>query len=339
MHEWSFNGFHKNLSNIHVIMQNQTQGGVTYTFQSMPGPLAAGLRAEFPEVDKAARMSWISRYLLSVGNKQTYERGYYAEPDFFNILQFPVLAGDPVAALREAGSVVITRRTAEKFFGTEDAMGKTIRIENENDMKVAAIIEDIPTNSTLRFDVVLPFSIIERKNLPEINTTRGNNSWQTWITLHPKTNFAALNAKLENYIQGKNADAAAHAFAYPLTDYHLRGQFKEGKPNGGREQIIGLSGIVGLFVLLIACVNFMNMATARSAGRAREVAVRKIVGAQRRWIIGQFLTEALLITFLALVLSVCWVALALPGFNRMAEKELSFGMGNWQIWPLFWLWG
>jgi len=144
---------------------------------------------------------------------------------------------------------------------------------------------------------------------------------------------------LENYIQGKNADAAAHAFAYPLTDYHLRGQFKEGKPNGGREQIIGLSGIVGLFVLLIACVNFMNMATARSAGRAREVAVRKIVGAQRRWIIGQFLTEALLITFLALVLSVCWVALALPGFNRMAEKELSFGMGNWQIWPLFWLWG
>jgi len=157
-------------------MQNQTQGGVTYTFQSMPGPLAAGLRAEFPEVDKAARMSWISRYLLSVGNKQTYERGYYAEPDFFNILQFPVLAGDPVAALREAGSVVITRRTAEKFFGTEDAMGKTIRIENENDMKVAAIIEDIPTNSTLRFDVVLPFSIIERKNLPEINTTRGNNS-------------------------------------------------------------------------------------------------------------------------------------------------------------------
>jgi len=331
-HEWSFNRFHPNLENIHVILQNQTQGGETYTFQAMPGPLAAGLRTEFPEVEWAARTSWNSKFLLSVGEKKTYERGFHAEPDFFNIFSFPTLSGNPVAAMRESGSIVISQRTAEKFFGKEDPIGKTIRVENEQDFKVAAVIANVPTNSTLRFDVVMPFSIVEKRNLAEINSNWGNNSWPNWVSLHPKTDLAALNAKLENYIQSKNPEAAAHAMAYPLSEFHLRGKFKEGKPDGGRVQIMTLLGIVGLFVLLIACVNFMNLATARSAGRAREVGVRKVVGAPRSLIVGQFLTEALVMTFLALFLSVCWVKLLLPGFNKMAEKELSLGWQDWQIW-------
>jgi putative ABC transport system permease protein len=224
--------------------------------------LATGLRTEFPEVEWATRTSWNSKYLLSVGEKKTYERGIYAEPDFFNIFNFPVLAGNPVAALRESGSIVITQRTAEKFFGKDDPIGKTIRVENEKDLKVAAVLANIPANSTLRFDVIMPFGVIEQRNLPEINSNWANNSWPTWVSLHPKTDLVALNAKLENYIQGKNPDAAAHALAYPLSEFHLRGKFKEGKPDGGRIQIITLLGIVGLFVLLIACVNFMNLATA-----------------------------------------------------------------------------
>lgn len=331
-HEWSFNHFHGNLDKIHVVLQNQTQGGVTYTFQAMPGPLATGLRTEFPEVEWATRTSWNSKYLLSVGEKKTYERGIYAEPDFFNIFNFPVIAGNPVAALRESGSIVITQRTAEKFFGKDDPIGKTIRVENEKDLKVAAVLANIPANSTLRFDVIMPFSVIEQRNLPEINSNWANNSWPIWVSLHPKTDLAALNAKLENYIQGKNPDAAAHALAYPLSEFHLRGKFKEGKPDGGRIQIITLLGIVGLFVLLIACVNFMNLATARSAGRAREVGVRKVVGAPRALIVGQFLTEAMVMTFLALFLSIVWVKLLLPGFNTMAEKELSLGWQDWQLW-------
>lgn len=331
-HEWSFNHFHKNLSSIHIIMQNQTQGGVTYTFQSMPGPLAASLRTEFSEVEWASRSSWNTKYLLSAGEKKTYERGFYAEPDFFNIFDFQLVSGDPIAALRESGSLVISQRTAQKFFGNEDPIGKTIRVENERDMKVAAVIADIPANSTLRFDIVMPFSIIEKQNLSHVNSSWGSNAWQVWVSLHPKTDLAALNAKLENYIQGKDPDAAAHALAYPLSDYHLRGKFKDGKPDGGRIQIIMLLGIVGLFVLLIACVNFMNLATARSASRAREVGVRKVVGAARRLIVGQFLTEALVMTFFAMSLSLFWVSLVLPSFNKLTEKELSLGWDNWQIW-------
>jgi len=331
-HEFSFNQFHKNLPNIHVMLQNQTQGGVTYTFQSMPGPLAAALRAEFPEVEWAARASWNEKFLLSVGEKKTYEKGFHAEPDFFNIFQFQVLSGNPVAALRDPGSVVISQRTAEKLFGHEDPIGKVIRIQNEMDLKVASVIANVPANSTLRFDVILPFSLVEKQNPGEVNTSWANNSWQTWVTLHPKTDLAALNAKLENFVQSKNPEAAAHVMAYPLTEQHLRGKFKNGKPNGGRVQIMGMLGVVGLFVLLIACINFMNLATARSAGRSKEVGVRKVVGAPRRVIVGQFLTEAMVMTFMALFLSVCWVKLMLPGFNEMSDKELSLGWQDWQVW-------
>jgi predicted permease len=330
--EWGFNRFHTNLPQIHVLLQNQTQGGITYTFRAMPGPLAAGLRTEFPEVEWAARGSWPDKLLLSSGDKQTYESGFHVEPDFFRIFNFPVLAGDPFAGLGEAGSVVLTQRTAQKFFGSEDPIGKVIRVDNQHDMKVVAVLADLPRNSSLRFDVLLPFSLVERNNLPDINTSWDNNSWPTWALLRPDADVRALNAKLENYIQGKNPDAAAHAWVYPLSELHLRGKFKEGKPDGGREELLKLLAVVGGFVLLIACVNFMNLATARSAGRAREVGVRKAVGAGRGRIVGQFLAEAMLMTLMALLMALALVKLALPAFNRVADKELHLGMDNLPVW-------
>ena len=329
--EFSYNKFHTNLPNIHLILQNQTQGGVTYTFEALPAPLAAALRAEIPEVKRAARFSWRGQHLLNVGEKAFYERGYYAEPDFFNIMTFSAVKGDPAAALQDAGSVVITERTAKKLFGDEEPIGKTLRHNNVRDLKVAAVIRDLPTNSTLRFDVVLPFRIFELENTGWMNDW-GTNGLPTWVELQPNTNVAALNAKLENFVQGKEPDAAAHILAYPLSEWRLRGKFVEGKQSGGRIDMVIMLGIIGAFVLLIACVNFMNLATARSERRAREVGVRKVVGAQRSLIIGQFLSEALVMTFFALMLGVLFAKLALPAFNRFFEKSLVFDFSNWQIW-------
>ncbi len=329
--EFSYNKFHTNLPNIHLILQNQTQGGVTYTFEALPAPLAAALRAEIPEVKRAARFSWRGQHLLTAGEKGFYERGYYAEPDFFNIMTYTAVKGDPAAALQDVGSVVITERTAKKLFGDEDPIGKTLRHNNVRDLKVAAVIRDVPTNSSLRFDVVLPFRIFELENTDWMSNW-DDNSLPTWVELHPNTDMAALNAKLENFIQGKNPDAAAHIFAYPLSEWRLRGKFSEGKQSGGRIDLVVMLGIIGAFVLLIACVNFMNLATARSERRAREVGVRKVVGAQRSLIIGQFLSEALVMTFFALVLGILLVNLALPAFNRFFEKSLVFDFSNWQIW-------
>jgi len=329
--EFSYNQFHTNLPNIHLVLQNQTQGGTTYTFEALPGPLAPALRAEMPEVKRAARFSWRGQHLLNFEDKAFYERGYYAEPDFFNILTFPAVKGDPAAALQDAGSVVITERTAKKLFGDEDPIGKIIHHNNVRNLKVAAVIRDVPTNSTLRFDVVFPFRIYELENADWMGNW-GDNSLPTWVELHPGTDVAALNAKLENFIQGKEPYSAAHIFAYPLSEWRLRGEFKEGKQSGGRIQIVLMLGIIGAFVLLIACVNFMNLATARSERRAREVGVRKVVGAQRGLIIGQFLSEALVMTFFALVLGILLVKSVLPAFNRFFEKSLVFDFSNWQIW-------
>jgi len=178
--EFSYNKFHTNLPNIHLILQNQTQGGVTYTFEALPAPLAAALRAEIPEVKRAARFSWRGQHLLNVGEKAFYERGYYAEPDFFNILTFSAVKGDPAAALQDAGSVVITERTARKLFGDEEPIGKTLRHNNVRDLKVAAVIRDLPTNSTLRFDVVLPFRIFELENTNWMSDW-GTNGLPTWV--------------------------------------------------------------------------------------------------------------------------------------------------------------
>lgn len=329
--EFSYNRFHKNLPNIYLILQNQTQGGETYTFQSLPVPLGPALRAEMPEIEWAVRSDWSGQHLLNLGDKSTYERGTYAEPEIFNVFSFPALKGDPVAALRDPGSVVITERTAKKFFGNEDPIGKTLRHNNLRDLKVGAVVQDVPANSTFRFDVLLPFRIFELDN-PELINSWGNNAIPTWVALHPDADLAGLNQKLENYIQGKNPDAAAHIFAYPLSEWRLRGNFENGKQSGGRIDAVMLLGLIGIFVLLIACINFMNLSTARSERRAREVGVRKVVGAPRGLIIGQFLSEALLMTFLALVLSLLMTRLSLPTFNRFFEKSLALDIDNWQLW-------
>ncbi len=329
--EFSYNKFLPNLENIHMVVQNQTQGGETFTFTSTPGPLAVALRAEIPEIKKAARCSWTGEQLLTFGEKGVYETGFYAEPDFFNIFHYPILKGDPAAAMKDVGSVVITERTAKKFFGTDDPIGKVLQHNNQRSLTVAAVIADIPTNSTLRFDVVLPFRIFEQENTDWIDTW-GNNAIPTYAELQPGVNLPALNAKLENFVQGKEPEAATHIFAYPLSEWRLHGKFVNGKPSGGRIDFLKALGLIGIFILLIACINFMNLSTARSEKRAREVGVRKSMGAQRSGLIAQFLGESLLTSSLALILALLLTLLVLPSFNRVLEKSVAFSTANGWIW-------
>lgn len=326
-----YNRFHQNLPALHLVMNNQTQAGVTYTHEALPGPLAATLLAEIPEIKRAVRFSWTGEQLLGAGEKAFYEKGLYAEPDFFTMLSFPALKGNPVEALRDAGSVVITERTARKLFGDEDPLGKTLRHDNLRDLTVAAVIRDVPTASTLQFDVVLPFQIYEKENADWIHTWN-NNSLPTWVELQPGTDLAALNQKLKNIVQRKSPDALAHVFAYPLADKHLYGRFKDGKPSGGRIYALMALGLIGVFIVLLACLNFMNLATAQSERRAREVGVRKAIGAQRSLIIGQFLTEAMILAFLGLIFGLFLAQMILPAFNRFSEKNIPMDLSNWQLW-------
>jgi putative ABC transport system permease protein len=329
--EYSYNRFHTNLPNIYSIMQNERQGGVIYTTQSVPGPMASALRSEIPEIKYAARVSYPGQQLMNTGDKSIYENGIYAEPDYFKIMSFPALAGNPEAVLREPGGVVITERTAKKLFGTEDPMGKLITHNNIHGLKVGAVIKDVPINSSFKFDVVLPFSIYEKENNEWINKW-DNNSLLTWVELKPGTNLIGLNEKLRKLIQQKRNDASPDLFAYPLSELAMRGKFKNGKPDGGRIEMLIMLSILGLFVLVIACINFMNLSTARSERRAREVGVRKSLGASRKSLIFQFLSEAFLLTFLALVVGILLAKMILPGFNNLTGKNVSFDILNWKVW-------
>lgn len=330
--EYSYNSFHRNLAQIHLILQHQTRGGQVYTFEATPGPLAAALRAEIPEVARAARYSWQDNFLLYANDKSSYEKGYYAEPEFLNILTFPALLGDPVSALREADNIVISEKTAKKYFGNENPLGKNLRINNQLDLKVGAVIQDVPTNSTHLFDVLLPFRIYEQRNQSWVNSSWGDFSMPTVIELQKKSNLEAVNAKLSTFIQEKNPGSETQVFAYPLADWRLKGRFVEGKQNGGRIDMVRMLSLIGVFVLLIACINFMNLSTARAERRAREVGVRKAIGASRRNLIGQFLGEAVLMSCFALILGAGMARLALPYFNLVFNKTLSLNASNMSIW-------
>jgi ABC-type antimicrobial peptide transport system permease subunit len=326
--EFSYDKFHTNLPNIYLLMKNQQQMDGVSTGSSTAGPMAAALRDEMPETKYAARAVYRNE-LTRAGDKSIFETGVYADPDLFKIMSFPALEGNPVAALKDVNSVVVTESTAKKFFGNEEAMGRTLVLNDTLALKVGAIIRDIPVNSSIRFEMALPFTIFQRNNA-WLNKW-DDNRIHTWMQLQPSANVAVLDKKLTHLLQVRSNDRTVSLFAYPMAKYRLYSNFSNGHPNGGRIYLVDLLAVIGLFILVIACINFMNLATARSEHRAREVGVRKVLGATRRVILFQFFSEALLMAFVALALGLAVVYLILPVFNQLTEKHIGLGLLDWRI--------
>ncbi|MES1249571.1 MAG: ABC transporter permease, partial [Chitinophaga rupis] len=326
----SYNKFHKNYEQIHLLMKTERGNSDVSTGSSVPGPLAAAVRAQFPEVQYASRGSF-EKPLVQFEDKTIYEEAIYVEPDFFHIMTFPALQGDPVATLRDPGSVVITESAAKRLFGNQDPMGKVINHNNLHQLKVGAVIRDVPEHSSYYFEIVLPFALFEKENdwLKKWDDSR----ILTWVQLVPHVDLAALNAKLTRLQQQKANDPHEELFAFPLEDVWLRNAFKNGKSAGGRIDMLMLTGALGLFVLLIACINFMNMATARSERRSREVGVRKTLGAFRHQLIFQFLSEAGLQTLFALFIGTLLAKISLPLLNGfLSRNTILFDMSSGRIW-------
>ncbi|MGN7824736.1 ABC transporter permease [Chitinophaga sp. 22536] len=327
--ELQYDRFHPNLSSIYGIMLNDPRENVIYTGYTTTPALASAIREGLPDADHVTRVTHGGDQLLNIGDKSTYENGYYADADFFRIFRFPVIAGDPVAALSDPGSIVITSGTARKFFGSDDAVGKIFRHNQARNLKVGAVIQDIPDNSTLRFDVMLPYQLIEQQN-PGISDRWDYNAMQTFVTLKPHVDPNIFNDKLKKLIGTRYGNSTP--FAYPFADFHLYNRFRDGKPAGGKIQVIQFVIIVGIFVLLLACINFMNLATARSAQRAREVGVRKTLGATRRQIVWQFLSESMAMALLALVTGVLLAKLSLHAMNTLLHTHLTMDLADWKLW-------
>ncbi|QMW03121.1 ABC transporter permease [Spirosoma foliorum] len=334
--ELSIGTQYANGSNLYRIMENEIADGRIVTDEDMSGILSDELKRQFPEVVHAAGFSSKEGHILSVGTKIARQTGHFAGADWFKIYNIPLLAGTAATALNAPNKLAISRKLAEVYFGSpQAALGKSVRFDNKADFQVTAVFENLPATSLDQYDYLQNWELFLKHN-PWL-TGWENSGPGVRIELRPDADPAKVNAKLKAFLRGRNKDINAtfdiQLFLQPETEAYLYSNFKNGVRAGGRIEYVRLFAIVAVFLLLIAGINFMNLATARSTKRAREVGVRKVIGAERSSLIGQFMGEALLLTTLALVLAVTLVSLLLPAFNLLTDKQLTLPTQH----PYFWV--
>ena len=319
--EINFNNYFSNKENLYKIKDSQTYDGTTFTFDATPGPLAAGIKTEIPGIKNTARSSWGNQSLFSLGDKDIYERGMYVDSSFLKMFQLQFVQGNASTAFEQLHSLVITEKMAHKFFGNDNAIGKSLRVDNNTSSIVTGVISDLPESVSFQFDWLAPFKIFENQN--NWLQSWGNNGVLTYVELQPGADTKAINRKLYNYVQSKAEDAEAKMSIYPMSRWRLYDSWKDGKEVPGRIKYVNLFSLIAWIILLIACINFMNLSTARSEKRAREVGVRKVLGAGKSKLVGQFIGESVIMALISAVVAICATYVVLPAFNTLVEKQLS----------------
>jgi putative ABC transport system permease protein len=319
--ELTFNHYFSNRDNLYKIKDRQTYDGQTFTFDATPGKLAQGILAEIPGIKNTARTTWRDNLLFTLDDKSIYERGLYADASFLSMFGLRFLEGNPKNAFTQLHSLVITQAMAKKFFGTTNAIGKSLKVDNKHDYIVTGVIEDLPENVSFEFHWLAPFKIYEDQN-PWLQFW-GNNGIITYVETHPGANISTINNKLHNYVAQKQEGALAKMSIYPMNRWRMYDSFENGKEVAGRIKYVRLFSIIAWIILIIACINFMNLSTARSEQRAREVGVRKVLGAGKGKLVGQFLSESILMSFISAGLALVIMFLSIRSFNGIVEKQLS----------------
>jgi ABC-type antimicrobial peptide transport system permease subunit len=324
--ELSYDQFHTDKEKIFIVMDNQTYNGKTYTFTAVPGVLSRAIREEVPEVEFSATVNWNSDFLCTRNDISFQENGFYAEPDFFRIFDFGIVAGNRNKPFDDKNSIAISEKIATKYFGTADVIGESIKIDNETDLKISLVFSNAPATSTLQLDLVIPYERYFESQQWLKNWS--SNGVMCYVKLFDESKQQVVNDKIRDMAFKNNPDAAAKFWLQEFTRRRLYGKYENGQEIGGRIEYIKIFSVVGIFVLLIACINFVNLSTARSASRAKEVGMRKVVGAKKSSIITQFLGESILISFIALLVGVLFVYLLLPSFNLLTSKEITGPFSN-----------
>jgi hypothetical protein len=328
--EMSYDNFHAKSDRIYRVMSNfQYTDGSIETGWATPVRLSEVMQADIPEIDQVLRISWNNEMLFKYGEKSLNENGLFGDSTIFSIFTFPLVKGDAANPMPGLNSVAISEKLAHKYFGNEDPMGKVFRVGQKYDLMVSSVFADVPKNSTLQFDYIIPYENWYKENKWAENW--GNNGMQTFASLKPGASIAAANEKMDGIILKNCKDCLNHPFLYPYGNLRLYHRFKDGQNAGGRIDYVQTLSLVAVIILVIACINFMNLATARSATRSREVGVRKAIGAQRTGLVTQFIGESVLLSFLALVLALTLVQVLLPFFNSVTSKDIHIDFAN----PLF----
>ncbi|MFT4018043.1 MAG: ABC transporter permease [Agriterribacter sp.] len=337
--EKSIDNFHENGRKLFQVYERNFYDGKVDAGYSTQGLLADELKRNIPEIQYTSGFE----YVVAPGTLSTAEAngkiikmlGFFADADFFNMFSFPLLRGKAQASLQSPDKIAISRKMAEQFFGSADnAISKTVLIDTKAEYTVAAVFENLPANSSFQFDFLLPWQVFVKQNKWVNNW--GNTSPATYVQLKEGAAVNKVEAKIKDFIYNyteKNKSFYTQLALQPFNQKYLYSNFKNGYIDGGRIEYVRLFTIIAIFILIIACINFMNLATARSGKRAKEIGLRKVIGAMRWSLIWQFLGEALLITLFSITAAFLIVVLMLPLFNSLTGKQLTLPIED----PVFWL--
>lgn len=335
-YQYSFDRFLPGYEHAYQAKLNVEINGQMRTQSAVCLPLVEALKRDIPEIASATPAFGPVRSPLVVGEKKLYPHGMIGGEDFLKIFQFPMVQGNANEALKEVSSIVLTQSTAKALFGDEDPMNKAVKMYGDP-LKVTAVIQDLPRNSTFQFDFVTSFNAFESAGwVKQALTDWSASHFLVYASLKPNGNSEAATSKSQMLVRTYAPDAykasPQQVSLAPLKEWHLYSQYTDGKASGGMIDYVRLFAIIGFLILLIACINFMNLSTARSEKRAREVGVRKAIGSTRKLLIWQFLLESVFMTLFAMVISVLVIILALPLFNRLTGSFIAIPFGNVYFW-------
>ena len=332
--ELSYDKFHKNAGQLYRITFNMGDLKASVNPAGMP----AGLKAEMPVIKNAIRLSTIKTVLFEAGNKKFEEkRVFYADPSFMDVFSFPLLQGNRATALNNVDGVLITHAMATKYFGNQSPIGKFLRKDNNENVVVTGVLANVPPNSHLQFDFILPIASLARTDNGLQKNTWEDFSYYSYVQLDKRFNPSASNLlmlekQMDQIFHKHNPGMEAKFELQPITKIHLAAERLGDLPGHGSSQYVSIFFIIAILIIIVACINFMNLSTARSARRAKEIGLRKVAGAVRGQLIIQFLSESVFISFLSLLLALSVVYLFLPEFNHLADRKLAIDFTDVKFW-------
>jgi putative ABC transport system permease protein len=338
--QYNYDKFLPEYQSVYRVQRNFDSNGDTLTFQTTSLKLANVLRTQIPEIEYVAESDWTGSHGLNVGDKKLYINGAVSGTDIFKIFQYRFVEGNANTPFKDPYSIVLTQSLAKSLFGNEEAMNKTVRYDNAHDLKVTGVIKDLPRNATFSFNYIVPSSYVYAVS-PSVQAdgirSFGNNNLQIFVKLKPGISYAQITPKIRNIEHTEKGDLNAmssYVTLQPMERWHLYSNYINGKDTAGFLDYVKMFSIIGLLVLIIACINFINLTTARSEKRAKEVGVRKAIGSRRKDLVIQFLMEAFLLTAIAFVFSILLAWISLPAFNTLTESNIIIPFGNIYFWLL-----
>ena len=338
--QYSYDRFLPDYGQLYQVRRNFNSNGELLTFSSTSLKLADVLRREIPEIGYVIESDGLGPHGLVAGDKKFFLSGTQINGNFLQAFQYPLLQGNPGTVLKDPYSIVLTESVAKALFGNENPINKTVRFDNRDNLTVTGVLKDVPANSSLQFKYLVPFSYLEQRDTNvKANRTSGfgNNGYQLFVRLKPGISYAQVAPKIKDIEKTEKDNTNAmmsDVIMQPMQDWHLYSGYENGKATGGFVDYVRLFSIIGVLVLVIACINFVNLTTARSEKRAKEVGIRKAIGSGRKDLVIQFLIESGVITFIAFGVSLLFVQLALPAFNLLTGNEISIPFRNSLFWTI-----